>query len=837
MGSFIAVLAMMFAFSQVELSLAHPPAQGGDDPEFEDVAYSSVDGDVTIQSHEASLGANYFASNGTLDGLTVADDGLTIAAGEDGGRYVSEPIASPLDSTSDMVPLWNADLPEGATVALETRVQIDGGEWGEWYPNLVEGFTERGERAGTLIWVGGGQATVQFRVSMQRADDGTAPTLNTLTLVVNNGPTDTDEITAQDTEIAASGCPVRVWRRPCWRCRPILYRPVCCICPGPRCPRPWIPPTPTSTPEPQACTIDLSFDQEAYDTNEPIQSMANVKDANGNALTNATVTGVITKTTGTGNDPTANLTFAHQSEGNYTNTYADTALPATYNFHVTAKPASGDDFAMCMVSESVVVAEQQLPTPTPTITPTQGVTMTPDVTVTVTPTATATTTPEPLQACQITGVYFEQEQYQVGDTINLKLRLADAAGNPLAGANVDVTVRKDVAAQGFDEIPFLDLQGVYEGSFSNTDVAGTYNFSFRASDPTGTRFAPCTFEDSITVIGELITPTVSVTPGTPTPTGTMTPTMTTTPPTATTTPPTMTPTVTTTPPTMTPTVTVTPTQLLNSITFGPRCSEFGEQVVQAINAADLRGIDIQIVFDPSVGQVASITPNPAFFSDPNGVVVRDTIDNTNGLIHFAGTTLGNNLINDDQDLFTINWQNGTGGPSQVRVQNLQLVDDNDVRITVNAGMVDVGYIAADCSNVASGTVVLQGRSDYSGVIVTTTGGQQIETNARGDFFIVGDTVASVSYPGYLSAEASEATGATSTDAQGNSLREVGTIELLAGDVNNDDAINIFDLTYMAGKMNQNDSQADLNQDGLVNIFDLVLAASNYNKQGPLTEWE
>ena len=53
-------------------------------------------------------------------------------------------------------------------------------------------------------------------------------------------------------------------------------------------------------------------------------------------------------------------------------------------------------------------------------------------------------------------------------------------------------------------------------------------------------------------------------------------------------------------------------------------------------------------------------------------------------------------------------------------------------------------------------------------------------------------------------------------------------EKIAGDVNRDGVVDIFDLVFVAnalGKTEPND--ADVNDDGVINIFDLVLVASNF----------
>lgn len=54
-----------------------------------------------------------------------------------------------------------------------------------------------------------------------------------------------------------------------------------------------------------------------------------------------------------------------------------------------------------------------------------------------------------------------------------------------------------------------------------------------------------------------------------------------------------------------------------------------------------------------------------------------------------------------------------------------------------------------------------------------------------------------------------------------------------GDINNDNLVNINDLSLFASVYGTNDPTADFNNDGLVNILDLSLFASSYNQSGEL----
>jgi hypothetical protein len=67
---------------------------------------------------------------------------------------------------------------------------------------------------------------------------------------------------------------------------------------------------------------------------------------------------------------------------------------------------------------------------------------------------------------------------------------------------------------------------------------------------------------------------------------------------------------------------------------------------------------------------------------------------------------------------------------------------------------------------------------------------------------------------------------------------LGTIDLLAGNVNQDNCINIFDLTQIGSDFGKSgsDLRSDLNGDGVVNILDLTLAAKNFGQCGPVENW-
>lgn len=140
----------------------------------------------------------------------------------------------------------------------------------------------------------------------------------------------------------------------------------------------------------------------------------------------------------------------------------------------------------------------------------------------------------------------------------------------------------------------------------------------------------------------------------------------------------------------------------------------------------------------------------------------------------------------------------------------------------------------------TGTVQLEGRTDYSGVTVSSSGyGDPVQTAADGSFTLAvrpgtGITV-TAALDGYLSAAK---TGVTVTL---NDTTDIGATTLLGGDVNGDALVNSTDmlivLTYQAGMLLLPGPYpaADIDGNGVVEAFDLLILLTNLDKAGP-TAW-
>ncbi|QTL35658.1 dockerin type I domain-containing protein [Pseudoalteromonas viridis] len=170
-----------------------------------------------------------------------------------------------------------------------------------------------------------------------------------------------------------------------------------------------------------------------------------------------------------------------------------------------------------------------------------------------------------------------------------------------------------------------------------------------------------------------------------------------------------------------------------------------------------------------------------------------------------------------------------------------------VNLTLQAHMTD-----------SQGNYLLQNSTDYTFIIsesVTLTGnianlgtsgdftdvtfyinGQLVTINPDGSFSAVvglGDVTMALSAPGYLTAEKQVNLAAGQADI------DFDQINLVGGDSNGDNQIDIADLTLLLGayrsvegEQNGYVTAADFNRDGAINLQDLTLLGANFGKQGP-----
>lgn len=865
------VVAGVVALTRAGISAAQPQNNPSPQLDFTGVVQSSPDGQASVISQETTLDTAYFAENGQLAGLVVNASGLALDVAGTSGSYTSGIIASPLAFTTDIVPLWAVETPEGTSLRLETRLSSDGGHsWSEWLTTPEAFYPVRDNlHSGYLIWAGQAETAIQFRVTLESGIPGLSPEFSNLTLVFSDtsqGPSDGD-IAGQMARVSSADdvCPAvkpGVVSRQDWGCPD-----------GQNSPR--------RSPQYAPVTHIVLHQTETPNNTNPYQDWAgwvrSVWNFHANVLRWGDVgynylidpNGVIYEGRAGGDDVIGiHDRFNRGSMAiGFIGCYGNCDDPRL----TTAEPSQAmlDSAAHLMAWKT---GQKQLDPLGSSAYHGQNVPVIAggrDVTWTSSPgdniynklpflreeTANKNDCQSnELKACQITGIVFDQASYQVGDTIDVTVRLADHLGQPLSGAQVTAEVtRSDIESQASTGFGFVDRTGEYDGSYSNTQLPGLYEFKFTAADPTNERFIACTASDSVLVVGEATNTPTATSTTTPTPTATATtpgdtPTATSTPTATPTETPTETPTATATP-TNTPTPTATvPTgpilQVEPTNLVLPICSAQDTTTISVANVSNMQAVQLDLTYDPNVVQVIDADPNrdgvqvsaDAIFS--GGFIAANEVDTTNGRITFAATLLGSGIINGEQDIITIDWKPQAAGTTTLTLENVILANGQGQAIASTSinGAIEV---SASCSS-ATGQLNLQGRSSHGGIVVTNATGQQTQTQTDGSFSIAGEPPLTFQYPGYLSGQAENALPVEVSQTDGSDALptiNLGTITLLAGDVNEDNIINILDLSFIAQRYRSADPVADLNGNGTVDLLDLVLAANNYNQAGPLTNWQ
>jgi hypothetical protein len=509
-----------------------------------------------------------------------------------------------------------------------------------------------------------------------------------------------------------------------------------------------------------------------------------------------------------------------------------------------------------------------------------------------TPTPTQTPLPPPPQACQITGIFFDDQPYSPGATVaarlgvplKVTLRVADAQGAPLIGANVDATMTQTNSVQAAAIPPLEDQSGTYDAVYTPQN-AGTYLIKFSVSDFIGPRFLPCSAEAKVQVedlpacdltvtpspgpylLNQPLTLTATVRVGgqeqcqasvsgsatkpdqgsdplsfggscpylsnyTPTQSGNYTFTVTAAdsaqPPRfrsceAILTPPP----IIVEPPV---TSTLTPTLLLELPPSPIDLCGRGPDITGTVavsNVTGLTGVQLTVDYAPDFIQVIDALGRPRppvqVRPDPNfDLFLLNNVNLNQGIIFFNANA--RTPITGRSNVIYVDWRlQGRTGTTPITVQ--AMLTDTTGTHTLTQVISPTIIIDSICTQ---GTVNLQGRADHSGVTVSAPSGQQTWSYPTGLFAIPPADPLSFTFPGYLSAQLTLPQGTAAS---------LTPLTLLAGDVNGDSAINILDLAYLAQHYQSADPVADLNADGIVNILDLALVAGNYQQQGPLTTWK
>ena len=252
------------------------------------------------------------------------------------------------------------------------------------------------------------------------------------------------------------------------------------------------------------------------------------------------------------------------------------------------------------------------------------------------------------------------------------------------------------------------------------------------------------------------------------------------------------------------------------------------------NVADLFGADVTLRFDPTLLRPRSNQVRlGGLLNDPGVVVTRNQVDAGQGTAHLVLTRISPLLpVSGSGVLFSLEFDALALGDSPLALTSAQASAPGGVPIPLALAAANVRVARAPAG--VGGRVHLGGRLSFSGVTVHVTGFATgtATTNSRGDFRLDGLTpglaTVTVRKPGWLCATRDV------TLASGR-VEPLPVVELVAGDVNGDDEINIFDLVRVAFHYDEPasaDPVADLNGSGTIDLGDLVLVATNYGKACP-----
>jgi hypothetical protein len=135
--------------------------------------------------------------------------------------------------------------------------------------------------------------------------------------------------------------------------------------------------------------------------------------------------------------------------------------------------------------------------------------------------------------------------------------------------------------------------------------------------------------------------------------------------------------------------------------------------------------------------------------------------------------------------------------------------------------------AAPGTGVVMGRVLLQGRNNHAGGLVSV-GGRTATTHEDGSFRI--DSIANGSYELSVHMASYIPYRQAGLVIDADRVLSLPDIAMRAGDINGDGAVDLFDLVAVStryGSVVPAGAAEDVNGDGQINLLDLVLVSSNY----------
>ncbi len=271
---------------------------------------------------------------------------------------------------------------------------------------------------------------------------------------------------------------------------------------------------------------------------------------------------------------------------------------------------------------------------------------------------------------------------------------------------------------------------------------------------------------------------------------------------------------------------------------------FGVEVMLRTGSQPVDGVQVYLTYDPAVLQVLSATPDATALPIE---ILPPAWDNATGALAYAAGILSEPAPSGDLRVLTIRFRALSPHPGSTIAfatadpARTTKVSYSGAILAANLTPSVVTVVSATptptstpptTTATVSGRVVLQGRSDHSGALVCV-GGLSTTTDASGVYAlspVPGSYGVTVSLGGYLSATC------PGVVARAGATTQLTEVTLLAGDVDGDCQIGLFDLVVLGARFNQlppaPPPHLDLNADGALNILDVVLLAGNYGRFCP-----
>jgi hypothetical protein len=264
-------------------------------------------------------------------------------------------------------------------------------------------------------------------------------------------------------------------------------------------------------------------------------------------------------------------------------------------------------------------------------------------------------------------------------------------------------------------------------------------------------------------------------------------------------------------------------------------------VAVKVNAASLYGAQFDLAFDKDKLNLISITDSGKLNHQAGACVMTTSVATAqfNGLISYCGQ---GKLLNGMVTLYTLKFQvlptAAMGDASLTFVPGTGIFSSNAAGPSNFVYTGSLGNTAVTLYNPSSGVytlsgkVLLQGVDNSAGPVVQLNGVDKGYPGKWGDYTLTSLTSGTYTFSttataGYIDLPAS--LKKTITVNPGKS--KINSLTLIAGDVNNDEVINLVDLTTIAANFGVPSFAplADVNRDGTVNLLDLAIVAMNYNK--------